>query len=328
MLDCRQAPARVLGPIKNAIVEGATGDQRPMFRATAILWMGALAVTACTRNSGQSPGVTGQVAARIGDQVVTTLEIENELRLANVSVERRTDPVVIKQLLEQLVLRKYLVQQALDAKLDQEPNVLLDIMRAREQVLANAFIARDGANRSIGKSDVDKYIAENPAKFAQRQLLTVEQIRFALGPGTQAVTEANKEMKTLDEVDRKLTNAGIAHTRSVNSLSQSDIPPELAKVLESRKPDEVFYGRAGRFGLYFKVKDEETHPLGGNAAENSALEALRTQALKTKIEAAADAAHKLAQYEGDYAKIMSSTPTPAPVSIDAPASKAAEAETH
>jgi EpsD family peptidyl-prolyl cis-trans isomerase len=277
-----------------------------MVRATDILWI-ALALAGCSRNTGQPREPTGQVAARVGSQVVTTLEIDNELRLANVPVDRRTDPGVVKQVLDQLVLRKYLVQQALDAKMDQEPHVLLDEMRAREQVLANAFIAREPPGQAFGKPDIERYIAANPAKFAQRQVLTVEQIRFALGSGTNAVLAANKEMKTMDEIDQSLTSNGIQHTRAVANLSESEVPAELAEVLQKRKPNQIFFGHAGPTGMYFKVNDEELHPLEGDAAANLALQALKVDALKARIDAATEAAKRMTKFEGEYAKIMAAT---------------------
>lgn len=288
-----------------------------MFRATAILSIFALALVGCSKNSGQQPELTGQVAARVGNQVVTTLEIENELRVANVPLDRRKDPTVVKQFLDQLVLRKYLVQQAIGAKMDQEPNVLLDILRAREQVLANAFVAHGVAGQSLGKSDIERYVAANPAKFAQRQLLTVEQIRFALGPGTKALLDANKDAKAMDDVDHKLTLQGIAHTRAVSSLSESDLPGELVKLLEKRKPNEVFFGHAGPTGIYFTVKDEEPHPLEGEAATNLALQGLKMDALKAKIDAATEAARSVTKFEGEYAKIMAATPTQPPAEAGA-----------
>jgi EpsD family peptidyl-prolyl cis-trans isomerase len=277
-----------------------------MGRAKGMLWI-ALALAGCSRNADQPRELTGQVAARVGSQVVTTLEIENEMRLANVPVERRREPLVIKQFLDQLVLRKYLVQQAIDAKMDQEPHVLLDEMRAREQVLANAFIAREPVGQSFGKPDIERYIAANPAKFAQRRVLTVEQIRFALGSGTQVVLDANTDMKTMDEVDQKLTSNGIQHTRATAEFSESDVPGELAQVLDKRKPNEVFYGRAGRIGIYFTVNKEELRPLEGGAATNLALQGLRIDALKARVDATTQAAKAITKFEGDYAKIMASS---------------------
>jgi EpsD family peptidyl-prolyl cis-trans isomerase len=135
-----------------------------------------------------------QVVAKIGDQVVTTQELDNEFRLDNVPVEKRKDPESIKRVLGELVSRKYMVQQALEAKLDREPTVLLDMLRARELVLANALVTRNVTKKadSISQSDVNAYIANNPLKFADRQLMSVDQISFPLNATSQAVIDATK----------------------------------------------------------------------------------------------------------------------------------------
>ena len=121
------------------------------------------------------------MVARIADQVITTQELENEFRLANVPPDKQKDPALVKRVLGELVLRKYLLVQALNAKLDREPGVLLDLLRAREQVLESAYLMRTAASKAPSKEDIDKFIASNPAKFSGRKVLSVEQIVFPIG---------------------------------------------------------------------------------------------------------------------------------------------------
>ena len=78
---------------------------------------------------------------------------------------------------------------------------------------------RTVASKPPSKEDVDKYIANNPSKFANRKLLSVEQIGFPLGPTSQSVIDANKDAKSLDEIDQQLTSAGIPHSRQMGTLS-------------------------------------------------------------------------------------------------------------
>jgi EpsD family peptidyl-prolyl cis-trans isomerase len=122
---------------------------------------------------------------------VTVQELETEFRWSNVPNDKRRDPDIVKRILGELVARKYLLQQATTAKLDREPTVLLDLLRAREQVLANALISRQVSTRAsaINQLDVDKYIANNPAKFANRQVVAVDQISFPVGPNAQSVID-------------------------------------------------------------------------------------------------------------------------------------------
>ena len=82
----------------------------------------------------EAQAVVGQVIAHVGPDDITQQELDNELRLANVPADKRSDQVV-KGALTRIVERKYLVQQAVAAKLDREPTVHLDLLRGREQIL-------------------------------------------------------------------------------------------------------------------------------------------------------------------------------------------------
>jgi EpsD family peptidyl-prolyl cis-trans isomerase len=262
-------------------------------------------LTGCGKKSGDQAAVAkGQVVAHVGDQVVTTQELENEFRLANVPADKQKDPEFIKRVLSELVVRKYLLQQALAAKLDREPGVLLDLLRSREQVLENAFLMRTVASKAPGKADVDRYIANNPSKFANRKLLSVEQIGFLFGPASQAVVDANRNANSLDEIDQQLTSAGIPHSRQMGMLNSGEIPQDFYNSIEAKRADDVFFVRSGPNGVFFKVKGEEARPLEGEAAANLARQLLRADALKAEAGIATYSANLEARYEGEYAKIM------------------------
>jgi EpsD family peptidyl-prolyl cis-trans isomerase len=270
-----------------------------------------LGLGACSKKSdGTAEAPKSQIAAKIGTQVVTVQELENEFRLANVPVEKRKDPEIVKRVLGDLVARKYMVQQAIEAKLDREPTVLLDVLRSKDLVLASALATRDVTTKSsaISKTDVDNYIANNPLKFADRQLLSIEEVSFALAATSQAVIEATKEMKTLDEVDQKLTAMGIAHGRSSGAVSTGDLPPELMKPVSARSSDEIFFTRSGSNGLFFEIKGQESRPLEGQEAVNAARQYLRQDIIKTDLSMTSVAASMEAKYEGEYASIMSAAP--------------------
>ena len=260
---------------------------------------------ACGKKSGEQANASrGQVVAHIGNEVVTSQELENEFRRANVPTERQKDPAVIRQVLTELVVRKHLLQQALAAKLDREPGVLLDLLRAREQVLENATLMRTVGSKPPGKAEIDRYIASNPAKFAKRKLLQVEQIAFPIGPATQSVIEASREAKSLDEIDQRLTAAAIPHGRQSGVLATGDLGQDLFNAIQARKPDDVFYVRSGQGGIFFKVNGEESRPLEGDAAINMARQLMRTDAIKAEIELASYSAKLEAKFEGEYAQIM------------------------
>jgi EpsD family peptidyl-prolyl cis-trans isomerase len=277
-----------------------------IYRAVAVGGL-ALLLVGCGKGADNQAGASkGQVVAHVGTDVITIPELENEFRLANIPADKQKQPEIVKRILGDLVLRKYLVQQALAAKLDREPSVLLDILRSREQVLASAFVSRNVAAKAsaITQADVNKYIESNPQKFANRQLLEVEQISFPLGPNSQSVTDAMRDMKSLDEIDQKLTAMNVPHSRSTGSLNSSDLPQDILNRMEAKKPDDVFFLRAGPNGMFLIVKGEETRPLSGEGAINLARQLLRAELQKAELGLASVSANFTAKYEGDYAAMM------------------------
>jgi EpsD family peptidyl-prolyl cis-trans isomerase len=198
------------------------------------------------------------------------------------------------------------VRQAVDAKLDREPTVLLDILRSKELVLANALASRDVITKSssISATDIDNYIAHNPLKFANRQLMSVEQISFPLSSTSQALIEATKEMKTLDEVDQKLTGMGVQHGRSAGAIASGDLPQDLLNVIMAKQPDDIFFIRSGVNGVFFKVTGQEARPLEGDPAINAARQYIRQDIIKSEVSMTSVAANLEAKYEGEYAGIM------------------------
>ncbi|WP_156526808.1 MULTISPECIES: SurA N-terminal domain-containing protein [unclassified Bradyrhizobium] len=264
-----------------------------------------LALASCGQQSGEKAAATkGQVVARVGNEVITTQELDNEFRLAGITPDKQKDPEVLKRVLGEIVVRKYLLQQAMNAKLDREPGVLLDLLRVREQVLGNAVLNRAASAKAPTKADIDRYIAKNTWKFADRKLFSVDEVVIPLTPATQNFVNANKDAKSLDELLQQLTTSGIPHGRQLGVLSSSDLPEELVGLIQKRKDDDIFFTRIGSNGLFFKVRAEEARPIEGDAAVNLARQMIRSDALAAELGLAAYSAKLEAKYEGEYADLM------------------------
>ena len=113
------------------------------------------------------------------------------------------------------------------------------------------------------KAEVDRYIANNPRKFANRKLFSVEQIGFPFGPNGQSLVDANKDAKSLDEIDQQLTAAGIPHGRQMGVLNSADIPQDFYSSIEAKKAEDVFLLRSGPNGIFFKVRVKKRVRLKG-----------------------------------------------------------------
>jgi EpsD family peptidyl-prolyl cis-trans isomerase len=270
----------------------------------------AVALAGCGKKQ-EAQAVVGQVVAHVGPDDVTQQEVDNELRLARVPVDKRSD-AILKAALSRVIERKYLAQQAVAMKLDREPTVHLDLARARDQTLASAFMQRDFGSKASGISnaEISDYIQAHPAQFARRQLFRIEQVNFPLQQDMKAIAEATKDYKSLDQVEAKLKELGINYSRGPGTLDSATLPAELLKPLEARKPDDIFLLRLRQGASFFKVTSVEDKPLAGSEANGFAKRELVTNLARKDSQQSLAAALAAAKYEGDYARIMTAV-TPA-----------------
>ena len=226
--------------------------------------------------------------------------------------DKRSDPIV-KAALSRIVERKYLVQQAVAAKLDREPTVHLDLLRSREQILAGAFVQRDLSSKmsSVSKNEIDSYVQGHPKQFDQRELFQVDQISFAAPKDVEALAAATKDFKSLDQVEAKLNELNIKFSHGTATLDSATMPAEMLKVLDARKPDDIYFIRSRGGASFFKVTAVDQKPLTTDQANELAKRELRVDIGRKGAEAISKAALADAKFEGDYARIMTAT-APAP----------------
>jgi EpsD family peptidyl-prolyl cis-trans isomerase len=289
----------------------------------------AILLAGCGKKAAES-AVAGQVIAHVGPDDVTQQELDNELRLANVPTDKRSDPI-LKAALSRIVERKYLVQQAIAAKLDREPTVHLDLLRSREQILAGAFVQRELSSKmsSVSKNEIDSYVQAHPKQFDQRELFQVDQISLTTPKDVEALSAATKDFKTLDEVEAKLNSMNLKFSRGTATLDSATMPAEMLKVLDARKPDDIYFIRSKGSSSFFKVTSVDQKPLTSEQANEFAKRQVRVDIGRQGAEAISKSALAEAKFDGDYARIMTTaTPTPAsdaavPPGAQAPATESA-----
>ncbi|HME38822.1 MAG TPA: hypothetical protein VKG63_07650 [Steroidobacteraceae bacterium] len=281
------------------------------FAVSVVVGMSAILFSSCTKTANKGAVPADQIVAHIGEDVVSKSEFENELHLSNIPVDRQTDPAAMKRVLGDLVLRKYLAQNARRLHLDQKPSLVMNINRAQEQVLASAVIATMIADKPLLEVDIAKYIKDNPARFAERQLFILEQISLEVGANSQVFIDANKAAKSLDEIDGRLALFGVPHSRSVVMVGSDDIPDEINETLQSRGDAEVLFTRSGNKATYISAH-KARYPLEGEAAAVVARQALRNERIKADLVTVADAAAGVTKYERQYNALMNAK-VPAPI---------------
>lgn len=262
-----------------------------------------LSIAGCGKKDADRP--VGQVIAHVGPDDVTIQELDNELRLANVPADKRTDDVT-RAALTEIITRKAIARQAINGKFDREPTIQLDLLRDKEQMLARTFQQRklSGLVSGVGQSDVDQFIAAHPDQFAKRVIFVTDQIEIPAQSISQDLAVATKDAKTLAEVEKTLTQLKIPARRASGQLDSASLPKELTKQLLGQQANDVFFARTSGGGVYFKIVDTQNKPLTGTDANNLARQMIAREKFDAINQAAIADAKKAATFEGDYDKIM------------------------
>lgn len=105
------------------------------------------------------------------------------------------------QALEKIIDRELLVQKALQAKLDRDPQVVQAIESSRRQLLAQAYLERAAAAVKSTPDEVGAFYTENPALFAQRRIYRLrELVVSASAEQVDLIRSEAANAKDLDEV--------------------------------------------------------------------------------------------------------------------------------
>lgn len=136
----------------------------------AILCAMMLLPLAGTAGCGSADGAAGNgvAAARVNGAQITLQEVRGAGTGAGAA-----------QALEKVIERELLVQQALQARLDEEPEVAHAMETARREALARAWLERAAAGVRATPEEVAAFYAENPALFAERRVYKLREISVA-----------------------------------------------------------------------------------------------------------------------------------------------------
>ena len=99
---------------------------------------------------------------------ITVLQLNEELQRSNVPAAQQE--TATKQLLESLVDRQLLQNQAAKEKIDRDPKVMQAVERAKALIVAQAYMQKKiGTITRPSKEELEEYFNKNPQFFTQRK---------------------------------------------------------------------------------------------------------------------------------------------------------------
>ena len=173
----------------------------------------------------------GQVVATVNGEEVTRRELASEF--AAVGGKNGDDIATVQPALVQaIVTRKLLVQEAERTNLDKNPQYLALSKRGQEALLAQMLTESwMGKLKPLGKENIPAFVAANPLMFGQRKILLCDTITTSTG----SVSEAQlRKLNTNDQIAAWLTANKKPFQRADKPIDTMSLPKELAQQLVAK----------------------------------------------------------------------------------------------
>jgi EpsD family peptidyl-prolyl cis-trans isomerase len=201
-----------------------------MFAGQAVI---LLLLGGCEKTAG------GQVVAVVNGEEITQQDLNGELQGATIpaGVDKSQ---ALGQVLQQIVDRKLLVQEAKAQGLDKSPEYLAQVRRSQDGLMINLLASK--ATKGISLPDgaaVDRYIATNPTMFSARRRYSLDQITFPQ-PANPKILKDLGPAHSLDSIAAILSANGVQFSRGKGQLDTATLPPAVANRLAALPSGEPF----------------------------------------------------------------------------------------
>jgi peptidyl-prolyl cis-trans isomerase C len=194
---------------------------------------------------------SSQVLAQVGDREITTTYFDRQLANLPESVQKlSTRGEGKKAILEGFVNREVLYAEALNKKIDKDPDLLKKFEDVKKELIINTYLQ----NQIMGRTKVDDkevvaFYNNNPAEFRNREEIRISQI---------VVADEAKAGDILNKLSIRRDFGELAQVHSIDKKSaerKGDVGWFTYKKLPEEIRDNVFKMRAGEVSKPYKMPD-------------------------------------------------------------------------
>ncbi|MGA7750530.1 MAG: EpsD family peptidyl-prolyl cis-trans isomerase [Gallionella sp.] len=284
--------------------------------AGVLMLVAAVAMTACGSKNKQG----GQSLARVNGEDITILQLNDELNRANVPPAQQE--IARNKLLETLIDRQLLVEEAMRDKLDRSPAVLANIEHAKAQIIAQAYIQQImGKIQRPSRVEIDDYYQKHPELFAHRKQFDMKFLAIASKDMSDGLKSAMASANSLDSIEAWLVKNGVTYKAGQGSRDSSQLPEEVAVRLQSMSKGKLFVINEGGTNLIVAIADMKDDPVSAADAEPRIVQILVEKKKKEIFDTEMTHLRQMAKIE----YLGASAPVPAPALAASQAGQAASA---
>ena len=215
---------------------------------------------------GSKDKKAGQSLVKVNGEEITVLQLNDELRRAGVQAGQQE--AASKQLIESLIDREVILDEAMRNKIDRSPEVMQAIERAKAQIIAQAYLQSVTSKvAKPSKAEIDDYFQKHPEFFTKRMEFDLQQLVIANKNFSDELKLFIDSAKSLDEVAEWMDRHGVPYARGQVIRSTADLPqPAVAKLLELPKGQLFIVGEGDNRMLNIITAIKDSPVTATNAA--------------------------------------------------------------
>ena len=221
-----------------------------------LILLSAASLTAC----GNQEKSAGQALVRVNGEEITILQINDELSRADVPAEQQQ--AATKQLLESLIDRQLLTEEAMRNKIHRSPEVIQAIERAKAKIIEQAFL--ESITNKISRpstADISGYFEKHPEYFAERKQFDMQQLVIATRDINDELKSIINSAKSLDVIVAWLDKHHVRYVRGQLSRNSTDLPKQMLAKLKELQKGQLFMVQEGENSLINSIYGIKNSPV-------------------------------------------------------------------
>lgn len=204
------------------------------------LFSSLLLTTLAACSNSEPGGKQTQVVAKVNGDEITVHQINGEMQRLQVPVAN--PQLVAKKMLNSLIDRQLLVQEAVKLNLDRTPEVMQLVDAARAQIYAQAYLARKiSALGPATEKEIQQFMTDHPEVFSQRKVFATADIIFANDPAKININQLQSSINHADELKSWLNKHNVAYEIAEETIPSEALPKEALSLAGQLKVGDLLF---------------------------------------------------------------------------------------
>ena len=241
-----------------------------IFKPTLVLLLLASTISACgdkEKKDTQTSKANTQVVAKVNGDEISIHQINFQLgRLTQqnqAQLNEAQNKQAAKQILARLVDQQLLIQQAVESKLDRNPNVLQALEASKNEILAQAYLEELMSKAEKPSADkINAFYNENPELFEARRVFRLQELIVEVDQTKHAeISTAISGMKGINDIANWLKTKNYPFNANSNVRAAEQLPLALLKKIQPLKDGEFVAVPAGKSLNIVHIAASQSKPI-------------------------------------------------------------------